>query len=51
MSGARKGERRGRKRKGRKRKYRAKGEKKKLVYLVAEDQSAPKTIQINPKLL
>ena len=36
---------------GRKRKYRAKGEKKKLVYLVAEDQNAPKTIQINPKLL
>lgn len=30
-------ERRGRKRKGRKRKYRAKGEKKKIVYLVAED--------------
>ena len=28
-----------------------KGEKKKLVYFVAEDQNAPKTIQINPKLL
>ena len=34
---------------GRKRwKYRAKGEKKKLVHLVAEDQ---KSLQINPKLL
>lgn len=52
MSGARKERKKGEEKDmGRKRKYRAKGEKKKLVYFVAEDQNAPKTIQINPKLL
>ena len=50
MSGARKERKKGEEKvMGRKRwKYRAKGEKKKLVHLVAEDQ---KSLQINPKLL